>query len=301
MTLTGKQQRGARRLRGSVRFGLIGAILAVIPLAGAIAIWSSRLADNAILRTQAMAVTKGLTRASARIWAVNDWVYHNQGFGKNHRYFLAPALGATPIQVMESGGDCADKSRLVSAMLREIGIRSGLVMIYPCRHCDPIHTVLEARSDSGRMVVDPIWDVDYPSGSGKFLGVRELAGTPLGVEHVADLQRQSAAGTKIRKMPAADAVFDFAVAVNWNKNFVTRAVAFSLRQLGYDPDRMMRPQILEDPKLALSGLLMAMAIGLIALGAVVGFAFPGMAERVRLSRLAHLRRAFGAKRSVPAS
>jgi hypothetical protein len=289
-----------RRLLGSLRLGRIGAILAAVPLACGIGVWSSRIDDNAVLRAKAVALTAGLTSASARIWTINDWVYHDQGFGKNHRYFIVPALGATPIQIMESGGDCADKSRLVSAMLREIGIRSGLVMIYPCRHCGPIHTVVEARSNTGRMVVDPIWDVDYPSANGRFLGIKGLAGTRLGIEHVADLQRHSAAGTKIRKMPAADADFDYAVGMNWDKNIVTRAAAFSLQKLGYDPQRLMRPQILEDPKLALTVVLIAAAMGLAMLAAVLGFAFPRMAERFRLPPRTDNRSALDAKRSVPA-
>ena len=69
-------------------------------------------------------------------------------------------------------------------------------MLYPCEHCGPIHTVVEAHDENGYMVVDPIWDVDYPSGDGRFLGVRELAGTRLGLEHRADLQRQSATEPK---------------------------------------------------------------------------------------------------------
>jgi Transglutaminase-like superfamily len=289
-----------RRLLGSWRFGLLGVILAVLPLAGAIGVWSSRVGDSAILRARALDITAGLTSTSAQISAINDWVYHNKGFGKNRQYFLIPALGPTPLQIMQSGGDCSDKSRLVSAMLSEIGIDSGLVMIYPCQHCGPIHTVVEARDESGYMVVDPVWGVDYPSGAGGFLGMRELAGTRLGREHIADLQRQSATGAKIRKMPAAEATFDYAVAMNWDKNFVTRAVAYALKLLGYAPERALRPQMLEDPKLALTLFLAAAAAGLVGLGAAVGFAFPGLAERFRLPVISQLRRAQGAKRSVPA-
>lgn len=289
-----------RRLLGGFYLGQLGAIVAVIPFVCGIGVWSSRVGDDAVLRDNALAVTAGLTKTSARIWAINDWVYHNHGFAKNNHFFILPQLGATPLQIMESGGDCADKSRLVSAMLRELGIDSGLVMITPCLNCTAIHTVVEARSESGRMVVDPIWDVDYPSGNGKFLGVQGLAGTRLGPEHIADLQRQSAAGDKIQRMPAAEATFDFAMAVNWNKNFATRAVAYGLRRLGYAPKHLLRPQVLEDPKLALTLFLIAFAAALVALGAAIGFAFPSMAENFRPPLFTRFRHASRTKRAVPA-
>src|SRR6266478_5690492 len=101
-------------------------------LTGAISMFLSWHQDEMVLRQQAMAITENLYSDFARIHTVNNWVYHNKGFGKNHRYFILPALGPTPIQVMEQGGDCADKSRLVAAMLNSIGIHAGLVMISPC-------------------------------------------------------------------------------------------------------------------------------------------------------------------------
>src|SRR4051812_12876568 len=38
--------------------------------------------DNAILRHQGIEITRSLNRDSARIRAINDWVYQNRGFGK---------------------------------------------------------------------------------------------------------------------------------------------------------------------------------------------------------------------------
>ncbi len=173
-------------------------------------------------------------------------------------------------------------------------------MLYPCEHCGPIHTVVEARDENGSMVVDPIWDVDYPSGDGRFLGLRELAGTRLGLEHRAELQRESATNAKILRMPASEAIFDYATAVNWDKNLATRAAAYALQQLGYAPESLIRPQVLEDPKLALTLFLMVAVVGLAAFGAVVGFAFPGLGERFRLPALRPLWRTRSQKRSVPA-
>lgn len=271
-----------RRLRSCWYSVRIGIIVAVLPLACAIGVWSSWESDNTVLRQQALAVTAGLTSASARIVAVNNWVYHHKGFSTD-RFFLLPAFGPTPIQVLESGGDCGAKSRLVSAMLRQLGIRSGLVQIFPCRSCVPIHVVVEAEYEGGRMVVDPIWDVDYPSGKGKFLGVAQLAGTSLGRERAAILQSQRGAGDKIQRMPASEATFDYARAINWHKYAWTRAIAYGLRASGYRPGHMLRPYFLEDPKLELSIILMFVAAFIVVFSFVFGLTCASLVEGLRSS------------------
>jgi hypothetical protein len=234
--------------------------LAVIPLFFATGLFVDWQHDNSIIRRQALEVTRNLTTDAERILAVNDWVYHDKGFGKNAAYFIVPSLGPTPVQVLQRGGDCADKSRLVAAMLNELGIDAGLVMIAPCLHCSFIHTVVEARYEEGRMVVDPTWDIDYPAGNGKYLGVRDLAWTTLGEERLVDLQSQRGAADKIASMPATEAKFEYAVAINWDKNGVTRAIAQAIHLLGYQPDKMFRPRLLEDPKLGLCWFLIAVTV-----------------------------------------
>jgi Transglutaminase-like superfamily len=223
--------------------------------------------DEVVLRRQAEAITKNLSTDSERVRAINDWVYHNKSFVKNNRYFIVAALGPTPIQVMQQGGECEDKSRLVAAMLDTLGIDAGLVMIAPCQHCGFIHTVVEAQYEAGRMVVDPTWDVDYPTGDGRFLAVRDLAGTNRGRERVAELRHQRLATEKIVNMPEEDAIFDYAVAMNWDRNAVTRGIAAILRLGGYSPKTFFRPRLLEDPKL----LLMYFLIGMAAACVVGGF------------------------------
>jgi hypothetical protein len=228
-----------------------------------------------------MALTRDLTTPSEKIITINHWVYRNQGFAPNDRYFLIPDLGPTPIQVLESGGDCGDKSRLVSAMLRQLGIASGLVQIFPCRDCSPIHTVVEAEYEGGRMVVDPIWDVDYPSGDARFLGVEKLAGSSRGREHIADLQSWRGAWDKIQMMPSADATFDYALGVNWQKNTLSRSTAIALRLLGYAPEHLLRPHFFEDPKLALVLSLLAIAGAFVVVELALFLAVPGLIWRLR--------------------
>lgn len=225
--------------------------------------------DNAILRAQALAVVQGSRNSAEAVVALNHWVYEHEGFAKNHRYFIVKALGPTPLQVLQSGGDCSDKSRLLSAMLNEIGIPSGLVMVYPCPNCDPIHTVVEAKYGDGRMVVDPIWNVDYPAENGRYYGVRDLAGNQRGPARILQLKQQTAQGTKIWRMPDTEATFTYAAGINWKKNSITKAAASTLRQLRIEPATVFRPRILEDPKLALLILVIATSAAAFAMGGLL--------------------------------
>jgi hypothetical protein len=238
----------------------------MVTLAWAIGLFFSWQRDNAVLRERVMMITVHHDAISARIRAVNDWVYHNKGFDKNNQYFVLSALGPTPIQVMAQGGDCADKSRLVAAMLNSVGIDAGLVMISQCPHCKFIHTVVEAQYEGGRMIVDPTWDIDYPTEDGRFLGVSGLSGTSRGVERLAELRQQRPATDKIRRMPAAEATFDNAAAINWDRNAATHLVAATLRLMGYEAETLLRPRILEDPKLFVIWSLIGVATALVLAG-----------------------------------
>jgi hypothetical protein len=257
-----------------------GWLTGAISLLCAIALFLSWHQDEVVLRKQAIMITENVSIDSARIRAVNNWVYHNKGFAPNDRYFIIPALGPTPIQVMELGGDCSNKSRLVAAMLNSIGIDAGLVMISPCFHCGFIHTVVEAQYETGRMVVDPIWNIDYPTGDGRFLGVKDLAGTTRGRERVVEVQRQRPATDKIAHMPEMDAAFDDATPINWDANNVTRTVAAMLRLTGYPPETIFRPRLLEDPKLLLIFVLMGVATGFVVVGFLLDLALRSVMTRL---------------------
>jgi hypothetical protein len=225
--------------------------------------------DNAILRRQALEVTGGARSASDAIVALNHWVYEDGGFSKNQRYFLFRPLGPTPVQILHSGGDCADKSRLLSAMLGQIGISSALVILYPCRTCGPIHTVVEAAYEKGRMVVDPIWDIEYPEGDGRYYGVRDLASTTRGRSRLMRLKAESSPTAKIASMPPGEATFDYARGLNWDKNAMTRMAAAVLRRMNLEPTFLPRPRILEDPQRAVWALLLVPAIVFFVMGLAV--------------------------------
>jgi hypothetical protein len=205
-------------------------------------------------------VVAGAETEPEMVTRLTDWVYRNQGFAKNHQSFLMARLGPTPLQILAAGGDCSDKSRLLSAMLRELGIRSGLVMLYPCQDCEPVHTVVEAETAQGRMVADSIWDVDYGSG----VGALRKSVQPL--ERVTFLKGIRDPADKIQQMPAEQWNFDYARAVNWDKNALTRLAATTLDAVGIDHDRLLRPHLMEDPKLFVCVILLAPSAVLLLVG-----------------------------------
>lgn len=229
----------ATKIRSAFRVSVMA--LCAFSLSASAFVWGSWWRDEIALQQIARFVI-GRVPTDAGIARLNDWVYRDHGFAKNHGYFLFRALGATPIQIMRSGGDCADKSRLLSAMLDSIGVRSGLVMIYPCPTCGPIHTVVDARSKHLRMVLDPIWDLNYRESARQ---MRHSGYASERAEHF--LSRTS--DPKLANLKLADTDFRYAKAINFDADAETRLVAGALRVFGIDPSRLLRPRILEDPKL----------------------------------------------------
>lgn len=226
--------------------------------------------DNSILCDQAKVVTQHCHNDIERIMAISGWVHANKGFEKNKNYFLSlPILGATPIDVLRNGGDCSDKSRLVAAMLNEVGIKAGLVMLRKAVDQPFTHTVVEAIHERGRMVVDPVWDIAYPG------GIEELAAVDPGPQLVLELQQLRGPQSKIMSVLYEDVNFKYATSINWNKNRFTRFIAAMMRVGGIDPNTIMRPRIFEDPKYL--SVWLTLGIALLSLSPIfIIFAVKGM-------------------------
>lgn len=195
---------------------------------------------------------------------LSNWVYHNKGFAKNQQYFIFPQLGPTPIQVLQSGGDCSDKSRLLSALLRRFGMNSTLVMLHGCEGCEATHTVVEARYESGRMAADPVFNLVFPAADGEFYGVRELREDPSQLPaRLRELETQRGPADKIARYKVATESYSWPKTINWDKNKLLQSVAGAIKPAGIDPYLVMRPHFLEDPKLFLMyfSLLVGAAAG----------------------------------------
>jgi hypothetical protein len=205
--------------------------------------------DAELVRTLAGQLTENIVSSAEKVRVLNAFVYQNRGFAKNRSYYLVERLGATPVQVLEEGGDCADKSRLLAAMLDQIGIRASLAMLYPCQECAPVHTVVIARTESGIIVADPVYDLMFPKREGGYYDVREMMGDRgIQRDRVAFLVSLRDAKDNIASYDSAYH-YDFVTTVNWFKYPWLKRVSRVLPLLGLDPRLVNRPRVFEDPKL----------------------------------------------------
>jgi len=211
--------------------------------------------DSQSLRMLALQVTKNVDTLDEKVQVLNSFVYHNQGFAKNTGYYLLKSLGPTPMQVLEKGGDCADKSRLLAAMLNQIGIEASLAMMYPCRECLPVHTVVLATTESGIISADPVYDLMFPKETGGYYDVRELMNDPeIQRNRLRALRIMRGLQDKIMGYHEPSHRFQFITTVNWSKYIWLRGIENIMNGLGLSPYLMRRPAVLEDPKLGLAAL-----------------------------------------------
>ncbi|MFA5984832.1 MAG: hypothetical protein WC782_12520 [Methylococcaceae bacterium] len=181
--------------------------------------------------------------------AINHWIYQNQGFKKNQHYFLLKPLGPTPMQVLENGGDCADKSRLLMAMLDAINLDSTLVMLYSAEG-QPTHTVVEARTKQYQAVADPVYDLVFPKADQGYFSLAELRNDPAILNNRLDaLITLQGANAKIAYYKRENETYQYATTLNWQKNKLLTAIAKQLESKGIEPKNVRRPHFLDDPKL----------------------------------------------------
>ena len=270
---TRAESSGGLSLRNRIPRGTRVAALVVLFLVAVC--YGSYRADRARLRAVANELTADVASPSGRVLALLDWVYHNGGFTSNDSYFLFRRFGATPVQVLEGGGDCADKSRLLSALLREAGVPSTMVMCFEVASGKPTHTVVEARiGPRDYMVVDPVYDLFFPRGdSAGFHSLLDLRRDSKILPERLDELSAVRGRSPILAYNRALCVYDRASSINWGKNGLTRLThGLLLSILGDDVYRLRRPVVLEEPKLAVA------SGGLVVCGVVLLF---GVAARRR--------------------
>ena len=207
------------------------------------------------------------TETSPKIFeSINHWVYQNRGFRKNQGHFLFQSLGPTPVQVLNQGGDCTDKSILLMAMLESIGIDSTLVMLYDTDGRTPTHTVVEVRDGQFKAVADPVYDLVFPNPNGGFYNIDELRKNPaLLPNRLDDLLQTRGASNKIAFYKRINESYQFASPINWSKNELLKLTANILRRLGIEARDIRRPHFLDDPKLFISITLLSISLFFIIL------------------------------------
>src|SRR6266581_1572727 len=151
---------------------------AAVILCAAVSFYHSYSTDSRALRKLAMQLTEGMTRADDRLQVLNAFVHRRGGYAMNESYYVLKSLRATPLQVLDRGGDCSDKSRLLATMLDQIGIEASPAMLYGCAGCEAVHTVVLARTESGTIAADPAYDLMFPNEAGSYHDVRTMIGDP---------------------------------------------------------------------------------------------------------------------------
>jgi hypothetical protein len=73
---------------------------------------------------------------------LNAFVHRRGGFASNESYYVLKSLRATPLQVLDRGGDCSDKT------------------------------------ESGTTAADPAYDLMFPNETGGYHDVRTMIGDP---------------------------------------------------------------------------------------------------------------------------
>ncbi|MGC2048925.1 MAG: hypothetical protein WA635_09980 [Gallionella sp.] len=210
------------------------------------------------------------TENSPRVFeSINHWVYQNKGFKKNPAYFIFKSLGPTPIQVLNQGGDCTDKSILLMAMLESIGKDSTLVMLYDADGKTPTHTVVEVSDGQFKAVADPVYDLVFPNSNGGFYSIEDLRKNPaLLLNRLDNLLQIRGTSSKIIYYRRINESYQFASPINWNKNNLLRITSNILGGMGIEARDIRRPHFLDDPKLFISMALFITSLFFIILALV---------------------------------
>jgi hypothetical protein len=156
-------------------------------------------------------------------------------------------LRPTARQVVEKGGDCADRSRLLIELLKREGVEASKVALYD-RDGVPRHAVVEVDTEHGPMAVDALYGMYFPKPAGGYYSVWDinrdesiLAGR---VRELADIQ------PAVREYPLEMYTYVSPRTINWDKSAMMRLAYRGLRAtFGPSVDRWSRPGIVEDPVL----------------------------------------------------
>ena len=190
---------------------------------------------------------------------------------QNSSYFLLPIFSfllPTPRQVIEQGGDCGDVSRLVIRLLRQHGIKASKWALYT-QKMKSVHAVVEVEAETGKMVVDPLFDLWFPRPDGGYYGIRELRQSPSILQDRVQSLLQEGVQTRssdLRSYPLDVYTYQYAKSINWEK-WVGMSLAYeSIEQvMGSAIDDLERPTFVESPQLIVAIMAGAIQVGLVGL------------------------------------
>lgn len=228
--------------------------------------------DTRALHDLAQLLTRNEPSPDRQALALMHYVHRSGGTRQNPHWFGWPGWRATSMQVVETGGDCADKARLLVALLHGVGLTATSALCFDADNGSPAHTLVEAKLPGGvRMILDPAFDLHFPRPGGGYYGVSELRGDPDIVERrvqehrgLRDAHRRSQ-DYYLRARADYSSVSTF----HWNRGPVTRGILTMLRPvLGERVYSLYRPLWIEEPKLKAAVVCITSA-GVLAMLAVL--------------------------------
>ena len=265
----------------------LGWIIVGCSFAAAACCYISYLRDSNRLGNVAREVTAGATSPSDRVLALLHFVSDHHGTRQNERFFVLRRMRATPLQVLEDGGDCADRSRLLCALLRAVDIPATMAMCFDRETGAPTHTLVEAEPARGRyMVVDPAYDLYFPKPNQRsYYGLLDLRRDPgLVTRRIDELCASAPLVREVeRYYLRAYSGYHQVATINWSKHTILRPLHDWLRKrYGDRIYRFRRPTVLEEPKLLVGTF--CLLPGFAGLAAIGGAALLGMVARIRSRR-----------------
>lgn len=265
-----------------VRWPLVRTVaLTGLLLAGAC--WLKDARDQLALRRVAYTVVDPAATSGDEVRRLAEWIHEAAFTARNPRSFLLSSLRATPAQILRDGGDCADKSRLLVAMLDAIRIPATSVMLFDVNTGQPCHTVVEAEFAPGRsMVADPTFGLTFPSPQGGYMGLAELRAHPEWAD-VEILRRQSQAPWPARVCFYRLSALSYAGASSfrWDANMVARTLHALLQPcLGENLYHARRTAWLERPALTCAALITIITVATCTMLIIVR---PRLRKRTRAS------------------
>jgi hypothetical protein len=250
-TLAQNESKGALRMRWFSR--ACSGLLLVFVGAQLLAL-SSHLADQRYLSVLADSIANSALSPSEQAQNISRFL-RDKSSETNAHYFAFPILRflrATPRQVAEYGGDCADRSRLMVVLLDLHGIRSSKWALYSSEG-QPRHAVVELNAESGKMVMDGLFGLSFPKPGGGYYGIADLRENPDTLRsRIATLESQGQRpGTdRLEGYPQTLYVYGYARTINWDKSAFLLLMYRGLHSLfGPRVDTIYRPVVVEQPAL----------------------------------------------------
>lgn len=223
------------------------AILACIVALAVHRVWDSRILTGFIRSVTVC----GDMRDAALAMAAACYRIPDHGPDPSFVPFM-PFIGASPGAVLERGGCCSGRSRLLILALARLGIPAFQITLYHANG-NAQHCLVQAWIGADPLILDPSYGVSYAGRDGRPIGLADL---------------QDGQVPRLVSLPGVESdgyprnsYYDFNYAdtrtANWTASAARRVAYRTIRALiGQRADKLEVPELLEWPQyLAIAGLV----------------------------------------------